>query len=196
MKRDKFSVFNFLSFPSQPETSQTELPALAESSGMSASASETVSQENSEKTESKVDKELNKSKNMKSIFSHLVETENQNQKITKGLSFSVKSVNPNKPKEFKSIFSHLEDSDYKPIQKLVPMETDEPQSGTSNIESASKQEEPDKAGTTTSKIEPQAQVSFYINLHLLCTKPLRRQSRLQQTTVLNIFHCAIVFQIK
>ena len=126
MKRDKYSVFNFLSFSGQPETSQRELLPLTDSSERLRS-NNTVTETDPEESKNKVDQELNKSKKMKSIFSHLVETEKESQKVTKGFSFSVKSVNKNKPKEFKSIFSHLEDSDDKPKRKLVTIDTEEPQ---------------------------------------------------------------------
>ena len=126
MKRDKYSVFNFLSFSGQPETSQRELLPLIDSSERSRS-NNTATETDPEESKNKVDQELNKSKKMKSIFSHLVETEKESQKVTKGFSFSVKSVNKNKQKEFKSIFSHLEDSEDKPKRKLVTIDSEERQ---------------------------------------------------------------------
>ena len=155
LKRDKFSVFNFLSVPSQTETSQQQLLPLPESSERSSGSGQTGSQTAGEKTESKVEKELNKSKNMKSIFSHLVETEKQSQSQTKSLSFTVKSVKPNKPKEFKSIFSHLEDSDETPKRKPIPMETDESQTSASlkgASEIGSQKKEPDKIVSSSQKV--------------------------------------------
>ena len=156
LKRDKFSVFNFLSVPSQPETSQQQLLPLPESSERSSGSGQTGSQTAGEKTESKVDKELNKSKNMKSIFSHLVETEKQSQSQTKSLSFTVKSVKPNKPKEFKSIFSHLEDSEETPRRKPIPMDTEESQTSASSKgasdEIGSQKKEPYKTGSSSQKV--------------------------------------------
>ena len=156
LKRDKFSVFNFLSVPSQAETSQQQLLPLPESSERSSGSRQTVSQNDSDKPDNKVEKELNKSKNMKSIFSHLMETENQTQKETKNLSFTVKSVKPNKPKEFKSIFSHLEDSDEIPRKKPSLMETDETEQKSDRVKGASEigsqKKEPDKASSSLQKV--------------------------------------------
>jgi hypothetical protein len=122
IKRDKYSVFNFLNFSTPTEQDQTERSSHQEQS-------HNLVKEQSEgvPSESRVEKELNKSKNMKSIFSHLVETENNIQKNTKPVSFSVKSTKSNKPKEFKSIFSHLEKEadSVKPHENIpVAMETE------------------------------------------------------------------------
>lgn len=101
VKRDKYSVFNFLNFSNPTQQHQMEDQPSTTQPG----SSET------QQPERQVDKELNKAKSMKSIFSHLVETEKGTQKSTKPVSFSVKSTKSNKPKEFKSIFSHLEKED-------------------------------------------------------------------------------------
>ncbi|XP_053401441.1 G patch domain-containing protein 1-like isoform X2 [Mercenaria mercenaria] len=103
VKRDKYSVFNFLNFSNPTQQDQTEVPSQHEQCHSPPQEQSKVSQ-----PESRVDKELNKSKSMKSIFSHLVETEKETQKSTKPVSFSMKPAKSNKPKEFKSIFSHLE----------------------------------------------------------------------------------------
>ena len=86
-------------------------------------------EEATQKTDSKVETELNKGKAMKSIFSHLVNTEDKANRVTsdngkKPVSFSVKSSN--KPKEFKSIFSHLEGEQGSSQPSRVAMETDKP----------------------------------------------------------------------
>ena len=156
-------MFNFLSFPSQTETSQEQLLPLPDSSERSSGSGQSVSQTGAEKAESKVEKELNKSKNMKSIFSHLVETEKGTQKQIKGVSFSVKSVNPNKPKEFKSIFSHLEDSDDKPKRKPVPMETEESKASTSekDIKSEASSQKKESAKTEPSSHQQEQKVYMY-----------------------------------
>ena len=166
VKRDKYSVFNFLSFSNQPEASQGETLPLTDSSEKAPDSNNRVTNTDKNETESKVDKELNKSKKMKSIFSHLVETEKETQKITKGLSFSVKSVNPKKPKEFKSIFSHLEDSDEKPKRKLIPMDTDEPQPDKKDnvsMETISQKEVPAEVQSSSSKTGQRPQVRLFSN---------------------------------
>ncbi|XP_060599436.1 G patch domain-containing protein 1-like [Ruditapes philippinarum] len=122
IKRDKYSVFNFLNFSTPTEQDQTE-----RSSHQETSHNPPKEQPEGVPSESRVEKELNKSKNMKSIFSHLVETENNIQKNTKPVSFNVKSTKSNKPKEFKSIFSHLEKEkdSVKPRENIpVAMETE------------------------------------------------------------------------
>ena len=117
VKRDKYSVFNFLNFanPSEPSawdrTSQEQTTSTPNKSQTEAEANGNIT----EKGENLVEKELNKGKNMKSIFSHLMKTEKETQKNSKPVSFQVKTVESNKKKEFKSIFSHLEDA--QPIKK-------------------------------------------------------------------------------
>ena len=123
VKRDKYSVFDFLNFSAPTQYEQTEGISQQEQSH-----NPPKDQQEGGHQESKVEKELNKSKSMKSIFSHLVETDIDTQKSTKPVSFSMKSNKSNKPKEFKSIFSHLEteDTDSVKLMKSAPvaMETE------------------------------------------------------------------------
>lgn len=113
VKRDKYSVFNFLNFsnPSEPaawdRSTQDSTPSTSANQNQTSATNQNP--DSSETSESVVDKALNKGKAMKSIFSHLMDTENETQKATKPVSFQVKSSN--KKKEFKSIFSHLEEEE-------------------------------------------------------------------------------------
>jgi hypothetical protein len=107
VKRDRYSVFNFLNF-SNPTCTEQDLKDQNQTNNKSTEETMDTSEQDSH-----VDRELNKGKAMKSIFSHLVETEKETQRTTKPVSFTMKSTKSNKPKEFKSIFSHLEKEESK-----------------------------------------------------------------------------------
>ncbi|XP_052215401.1 G patch domain-containing protein 1-like isoform X1 [Dreissena polymorpha] len=121
VKRDKYSVFNFLNFANPNEMAYDAKKT--DNSKLNTERDCEKADEKSEDVAQKVDKELNKGKAMKSIFSHLMETESETQRKTKPISFSMKSKPSNKPKEFKSIFSHLENEAQSVISKTVTSET-------------------------------------------------------------------------
>lgn len=121
-------MFNFLNFsnPSEPaawdrstqEFSSNQNAEHATNQNSACMANQNSASAESDESKSKenvVEKALNKGAKMKSIFSHLMETENEVQKSTKPVSFQVKTVQANKKKEFKSIFSHLEQEE--PVAK-------------------------------------------------------------------------------
>ncbi|WAR11833.1 GPTC1-like protein [Mya arenaria] len=130
-KRDKYSVFNFLNFANPTEMAYDRRGSQTQETPPPEEVKKDNAKTDTDKTDttSKVDKELNKGKAMKSIFSHLIDAEKGAQKASnlksdKPVSFSVKSVQSNKPKEFKSIFSHLEKGENTVKPAPVAMETD------------------------------------------------------------------------
>ncbi|KAL4234390.1 G patch domain-containing protein 1 [Mactra antiquata] len=115
VKREKYSVFNFLNF-ANPTSSEPyhSTESRGDHSKMSdqLSGNKNTDTTSTEKTsvESTADKVLNMSKSTKSIFSHLVDSQEKGQG-SKSVSFSIKPTKSKEPKEFKSIFSHLEKSE-------------------------------------------------------------------------------------
>lgn len=133
VKRDKYSVFNFLNFsnPSEPaawdRSTQDSTPSTSANQNQASGTNQ--NQDSSETRESVVDKALNKGKAMKSIFSHLMATENETQKATKPVSFQVKSSSANKKKEFKSIFSHLDEEQCDKAKEKISKSVDDKTGG-------------------------------------------------------------------